>query len=169
MSTSIQTTLTVTNEMDVKLEAIRTLLKAYVPGLQNIMKGILPLGDESIPLPCIMFQPVSIDSQMITTAKTQIWHRFLFVYYVGGDNAEDVALKATDVAEILKKLFSNNALGDIAGANTNRFKNYEPYWIYSEMERIEISPAFKNGRQGGQPRYVAIGTFLLKVQTVKIE
>ena len=81
---------------------------------------------------------------------------------------DDAVVQATDVAEIFMKLFSNNALNDrgTIGA-TNKFKTNGSEWVDSEMSRVECSVPFLLGKPNA-PKYVALGNFQLRLQTVKL-
>jgi hypothetical protein len=159
------------NVLDEKVEAIRSLLTLYAGGLGKICKGILPPGDENIVVPSVYLQAAKIDAKMYTTGK---YHRFwpvAFVFFNGDDNPEKAVEKCTDAGIIFVKLFSNNALGDLQTANpaSLNFKQYNPYWINSEMTTISISGLIKwlgNAETG--PKYYSIGTFMLTLETAEI-
>lgn len=192
--TQIQTTLVapqgggLKDIIDDQVEAMRAIMRVYIPGLGNFLKGIRPIGDESIPVPCLMLQARKFDPQFITTAKMHRYTMVQMVYYVGNDNPETAALMCSNVAVILAKLFSNNGLSDIMpggvgfgvspygddpygdpypDANSNSFYQYDPYWLSATVTEAGISPLFKFWGDNG-PKYVAIGTFQLKLERVEL-
>jgi len=170
MSTIIQTTLgggTLVDQADSQIEAVRALIKTYIPGMANVQKGILLPGDELIKPPIIMLQARKPRPRMYTTAKFHTDRSIEFVFWVGNDNPEPATVLATNFGQIFEKLFSNNALADIGSTNSNKFKQYQPYWINSEMSGMDYSPAFKFWQEG--PKYIVGGGFTLDVQTVQIE
>lgn len=157
------------NLTDNMAEALLTLAKTYIPGITNFYKGVRPISSEDVQIPCLMLQPLNVDARMVTTAKYQKWYFFDFWFGVGDASVEKTTVKVTDVGEAFIKLFSNNALSDqgTAGA-TNKFKTNGTTWVDSEMTKVDYSVAFRLERPGGQngPKYVALGNFQLKVQTV---
>lgn len=145
--------------------------KKYIPGLANFYKGLRPISSEEIAVPCAMIQPMAIKPVMNTTAKFHKYRPFDIWYIVGSSTIEKTVEDATSVAEAFTKLFSNNALNDQGTAQeTNRFKKYSAggptdlNWLDSEMTTVEWSPAFLSGRPGG-PKYIAVGNFLLTLET----
>ena len=147
------------------------LTKQYIPGLSNLYKGLRPISSEEISIPCAMFQPMSIRADMNTTAKYHKYRPFDVWYVVGGSTIEKVNEDATSVAEAFTKLFSNNAKNDLGSASeSNNYKKYSAggpsdlNWLDSEMTTVEWSPAFLSGRPGG-PKYIAVGSFLLTLET----
>jgi hypothetical protein len=174
-NTKIQTTLIsrgassgLVNVTDGLTEILISLVKTYIPGITNTYKGLRPIDAEDVNVPCVMIQPVSIDPKMVTTAKFQKLYLFDFWYVVGAGTVDECVVQATDVAEIFMKLFSNNALNDQGTANnTNKYKTNGSNWIDSEMTRVECSVPFMLGKQNA-PKYVALGNFQLRIQTVSL-
>ena len=175
MNTKIQTNLItlgaasgLNNRWDEIAELLLDLCKTYVPGLPNRYKGLRPISAEDVNVPCVMVQPETVTLNMNTTAKYHKEYLFDFWYAVGGSTIDDTVIMATDVAEIFMKLFSNNALGDrgTVGA-TQKFKTNGSEWIDSEMTRVECSVPFLLGKPVG-PKYVSLGNFQLRLQTVTL-
>ena len=175
MNTKIQTTLIslgasagLDNVIDGLTELLLGLCKTYVPGLPNRYKGLRPITAEDVNVPCVMLQFDNVAPSMITTAKYQKLYLFDFWYAVGGSTVDDAIVQATDVAEIFMKLFSNNALNDrgTAGA-TNKFKTNGSEWVDSEMSRVECAVPILLGKPNA-PKYVSLGNFQLRLQTVKL-
>jgi hypothetical protein len=147
------------------------LIRQYAPGLSNFYKGLRPISAESISIPCAMVQPMSIAPMMNTTAKFHKKRPFDIWFVVGGTSIEECVENCTSVAEIFTKLFSNNAKNDLGSASeSNNYKKYSAggpsdlNWLDSEMTTVEWSPAFLSGRPGG-PKYIAVGSFLLTLET----
>ena len=176
-NTTIQTTLIslgqitgLANVTDNLTETLRGLFKTYIPGIpaESNYKGLRPVSSEDVKIPCTMIQPVSIAPAMKTTAKYEKIYTFDVWYVVGDDNVEGCVVKSTDIAEIFMKLFSNNALNDQGtAANTNKYKTNGTLWLDSEMSRVECSVPFVLGRPNS-PKYVALGNFQLRIQTVTL-
>lgn len=174
-NTAIQTTLVtlgagagLVDDVDGYIETFRTLMQTYVPGLPNFYKGLRPLAAEDIAFPCVMVQPVNLNSDMTTTAKTHTFWLFDFWYVVGDDSVDGCTVKMTNVGMIFRKLFSNNALNDrgTAGA-TNQFKTYGTNWVDSKMSKIDFGVPIKFDRPNGNT-YVAVGNFQLRLETQKL-
>jgi hypothetical protein len=105
---------------------------------------------------------------MITTGKYQRWYAFDLYFVIGNDSVDQTVQDAESAAEILAKLFSNNALSDLTGgAPTFKFKTYPSYWVNSEMGPISYSVPMLLGRPQG-PKYFALGQFEHKVQTFAV-
>ena len=173
-NTTIRTTLVspgqsagVVNDVDTLTEALMALFRSTIPGLPPI-KGLHNLGvndQDRAPIPCIMVQPENVAPSMVTTARFEKWYQFHLVFVLGAETPEECAVLVTDAGALMQKLFSNNALNDRNGANSNRYCNYSPYWIFSTMGNIAFEPAFLSGRTPG-PKYFAFGELHLRLQTV---
>ncbi|MFA5937593.1 MAG: hypothetical protein WC822_06985 [Candidatus Paceibacterota bacterium] len=176
-NTKIQTTLIslgqitgLANITDNLTETLMGLFRTYIPGIpaQSNYKGLRPVSAEDVKIPCTMIQLVSVDPAMKTTAKYKKIYTFDVWYMVGDDNVEGCVVKSTDMAEIFMKLFSNNALNDQGqAANTNKYKTNGNLWVDSEMSSVEYSVPFLLGRPNS-PKYVALGNFQLRIQTVTL-
>jgi hypothetical protein len=168
MSTAIQNTLGATNYTLAKLWSIRDLIKTYILGVQ-IYQGIKSVGSEDMVFPCIMLQPVSNKTKMINSAKFDTSYTFDIYWWVGSQNSEDCVLRVTDMGEILQKLFSNNALGDLNGAHTSQFMAYGSNWLDSKMTEIKYGPPLYLGDKPSRPKFAALGCFQITLQTVLIK
>ena len=175
-NTTIQTTLVtpgqssgLVNITDSFMETFKGLIRLYIPGIpySHIYKGLQPIESESVQLPCVMIQPVEIIPKMSSTAKYEKWYPFDFWFAAGAESVEDCIVKTTDIGEIFTKLFSNNALNDLTGAATNKFKTNGSDWMDSEMSKVMFGVPFLSGRPAG-PNYCALGIFNLKLQTQKL-
>lgn len=175
MNTQIQTNLIslgassgLVNVTDGLTDTLLTLCKTYIPGLPNRYKGLQPIESQGVSIPCVMLQPVSTAPAMNTTAKFQKFYLFDFWFAVGDGTVAATVVRATDAGEIFMKLFSNNALNDRTTATpTNKFKTNGSLWVDSEMTRVEYSVPFIMEKPN-YPKYVALGNFQLKLQTVNL-
>jgi hypothetical protein len=175
MNTRIQTTLVslgqvagLNNVIDELTETLVGLCKTYIPGIPNVKKGLRPIESEDVPVNTIMIQFLNVAPNMKTTAKYEKFYVFDFWYIIGDDSVDECMVKATDLAEIFMKLFSNNALNDQGQvANTNKYKTNGSQWQDSEMTRVECTVPFVLGRPNTS-KYVSLGNFQLRIQTVKL-
>lgn len=175
--------------LDDKVEAMRAVMRKWIPGLGQIRKGITAPDDEDagMVVPGIQIQARNVVASMKTTGKTSTFFTVDMVCYQGDNDPEMAIMKGTSVSMNLRKLFSNNALNDISAgdtgfgvspygtdaygdpypaAGTNSFKVYLPYWINSEQKRNEILPLYKFWRDDF--RFVSIVLFQLVCETFDI-
>lgn len=169
------------DRFDDKIEAIRAILRTYIPGVSNVLKGIRPPGDEEIPFPCFMVGAGGVRATMRSTAKYDTRWTVDVFWMVGDSNPEAAEQKGTNILMLLRKLFSNNA-STITGAGygngpygqdpygdpwpsaaANSFRQYLPYWVDSEQTKNDKSPLFKSFGDG--PKYTVVGHFSLTLQT----
>ena len=170
MSKSVDTTLTVINETDLRARAILNLISTYIPGLTGRYYGFRSLGSNDLSFPCVMVEPDSQNPAMLTTGKYHLRFNFSIFWFVYDNNAADVVTLATSVGEALVKLFSNDALGDLQTSNppTNRFKQYSGFWLTSEMTSVEISRTILNAYPN-RAKYMRAGIMRLMVEDVVIK
>lgn len=147
-------------------QEILTLVKTYIPGLVGRYYGYQNIGRADLSFPALFIEPMLIDYKMVTTGKTELWITYMLEWYILENNPTDAVSLCTYVADALKKLFSNNALGDIGSGNTNKFKNNPGFWIYSEMQNIEIGRSLRNPTPQNQDRYMRAGRMRFKIQDV---
>jgi len=167
MSEVIETNgITVTNHFDVKGTAIRDLIKQYIPGIPGVYYGFRNLGANDLDYPCIHIDPMNQKAEMLTLGKYHLFLEYGLFFFVRDNDPESIVTLVTSLAESLKKLFSNNALGDLSTTRTNKFKSYTGFWINSEMGLLEISRAFVNATADTQVRYMRAGLLRLKVEDV---
>ena len=142
---TIKTKLTVTNEAAVRGKALADLIKEYIPGF-HVYYGFRNIGadTEKISFPALFVDPEDVPDTMDSTGKTRIERVFDIMFFVLDNNPDDLLSLATSGMEALCKLFSNNALGDIASARTNKFKVYTPCWSNSEIRLAKIGRAIVN-------------------------
>lgn len=151
--------ITVTNDTDIRGQAIRDLIRLYIPGFSGCYYGYRSEGDNDIDYPAIFVEPAGQEAQMRTTGKYQIqWSYNLFLFVRDNDPLNITTLVSSGI-ESLVKLFSNNAFGNL----DNRFKAYDGYWIDSTMNSIEISRAYVNATPGNQARYMRAAMMRLTV------
>lgn len=164
---TVQTSLDVTNYFDVKGQAIVALIQQYVPGLQPYY-GFRSMGDNDLSYPHASIEPAMQDARMITLGKFHLKLTFNIFVFVKDNDPANVTSLICHAMESLKKLFSNNALGDLSTTFTNRFKAYSGYWIDSEMGSIEISRMYVNSVQDDSSRYLRAGLMRLTVEDVVV-
>lgn len=166
--TSIQTTLTgVGNQIDTLYQQLKGLFETYIPGIGNTYRGVISIGSEELKFPCILVQPVDDAVEQINSGKQQDWYTFDIYWYVCDSNWQATVKLSSDVGEILKKLFSNNALNDLGSASQRKFQVNPGYWIDSRMSVIRYAPPLIFDRPD-RPKYRTLGHFQLKLQTVTI-
>jgi len=166
MSEIIESNLTVTNYFDVKGQAIVDLIKTYIPGISGVYYGFRNLGSNDLDYPCLHVEPMNQKQDMLTLGKYHLFLEYGLFFFVRDNDPESIVTLVTSLAESLKKLFSNNALGDLSTTRSNRFKAYSGYWINSEMGLLEISRSYVNATADNQNRYMRAGLLRLKVEDV---
>lgn len=159
--------------IDQQIEAVKSIITQYVDGAGQVIKGIRPPGDESFPVPCVQVQALDIRPKMYATGKYRTNTKIWIVYYTADDNPEACDQKASDLAIIFRKLFSQNALNDITGAASQKFKQYaappanQSGWVNSEMTDIKKGPLMKWAIDPG-PKYVCVSSFELQILTTEV-
>lgn len=165
---SIQTQLTgVSNQIDTLYNQIKLLFEQYLPGVPNTYRGVISIGSEELAFPCILVQPVDDAAVQISAGKLQDWYTFDIYWYVADGSWQAVVKQSSDVGEILKKLFSNNALNDLSSSSSKKFQVNPGYWLDSKMSQIRYAPPLVFDRPN-RPKYRTLGHFQLKLQTVII-
>ena len=157
---------TFATDVETKGQQILDLIGQYIPGLVGRYYGYRNIGRSDITFPAVFVEPMTIDFKMVTTGKTQLWIEYMIEWYILDNRPEDAVSLCTYAADALKKLFSNNALDDIGSGNTNKFKNNPSFWIYSEMQNIEIGRSLRNPTPQSGDRYLRAGRMRFKVQDV---
>lgn len=165
---NVPTTLTVVNDVDVRGQAMVALIKQYI-GIQGYY-GFRSIGasEPSITLPCFMVDPKGERDKMVKLGKYRKQWDYSIYFYVSESSPDAIVTLASFVGEALVKLFSNNALGDLNGANTAKFKQYPNpgggyYWLNSEMTTLDWSSTFLSGAQQGQ-KYMRAGIMRLTIE-----
>jgi hypothetical protein len=153
-------------DIETKGQQILTLVKTYIPGFMGRYYGYQNIGKTDIAFPAFFVEPMTVDFKMVTTGKTELWIEYMLEWYILENSPADAVTLCTYIADALKKLFSNNALGDVGSGNTNKFKNNPGFWIYSEMLSIEIGRSLRNPTPQSQDRYMRAGRMRFKVQDV---
>lgn len=172
MATTIPTTLTVVNEADVRGLALRDLITSYV-SIQAYY-GFRTIGSTDIVFPCVMIDPLKEILKMDRLGKYRLQISYALYFYCQESNPDAIVSQATDIGEIFAKLFSNNALGDLNGANTSKFKQYPNpsggyYWLTSEMSEIAWSTSFLNATQDNLQTYMRAGLLRFDIEDVVIK
>ena len=140
----LNTTLTYVDFVEKRGKALRDLIKLYLN--LDTDYGQLLLTTPGLRYPHVFVDPRGNDDTKLVTVggKYQIEITYMLTWFVIDNSSQDVTTMATQIAEALKKLFSVNALGDIAGAHTQQFCTYPTFWDYSEMGTISLPPSFPN-------------------------
>ena len=157
---------TVTTDVDTRGQEILTLIATYIPGFVGRFYGYQTIGRIDIAFPAIFVEPMTVDFKMITTGKFELWISYMIEWYILENNATDAVTLCTYAADALKKLFSNNALGDLGNTNppSNKFKNNPGFWVYSEMETIEIGRSLRNPTPQNNDRFMRAGRMQFRIQ-----
>lgn len=171
-SVTIPTHLTsVVDDTSTAMYALRDLINQYIsfPG-QYI--GVRSLGAENIVFPCFMVEPMQKISKMDRLGKYRIHMTFVIYFYVVESNPEAIIQLCNSVGETMEKLFSNNALNDLNGANTSKFKQYPNpsggyYWLNSEMTSLRWSRTYVNAVPN--TRFMRAGVMTLDMENVVIK
>lgn len=159
--------------VDQQIEAIKALIGTYIAGAGEVFKGVRPPGDESFPVPCVQLQAQVVRPKMYALGKWLTHTEVMVVYFTADDNADNCDQKASDLAIIFRKLFSQNALNDITGAATTQFKRYvttpagQSGWIDSEMTEIQKGPLMK-WTIDNAGKYVCVSFFKLKLESTEV-
>lgn len=175
MSKTIATSLNVTNEIDIRGRAILDLIATYIPGFVGRYYGFRQLGSNETPIayPAIFVEPAGEDLRMITTGKFHLKITYNIWFFIVDNSPDDTLTLVTSCAEALAKLFSNNALGDLSTAGTNKFKAYSVgstvYWIDSEMTPIELSRSFVDAIPNSNARFMRAGNMRFEIQDVVVK
>lgn len=163
---AIQSNLTgVINETNVRGQAMAALIKKYL----NIDTefGLRTIGDNpQQTYPCIFVQPSNYDPELVMLGKYQIILPFTLYWYVIDNISADIVAYAADIGHNLEKLFSNNALNDLATTGSKKFVSYEPFWTEVMKFSFKISPAFLNPtatNNGG--KWMVFGTAPIDIRT----
>lgn len=165
---SIQTQLTgASNQIDNLYQQLKTLFETYIPGIPNVYRGVISIGSEELKFPCALIQPETDEATQINSGKQQDWYVFDIYWYVADSNWQATIKQSTDIGEILKKLFSNNALNDLSSSSTKKFMQNPGFWLDAKMSLIRYAPPLIFDRPN-RPKYRTLGHFQLRLQTVVI-
>lgn len=161
---TIQTDLVVVNETDVRGEALLALIKQHIT-FAGAYYGFKSLGaNPEIRFPALFVEPKSQIISQNTTGKYIIRITYAIYWYVIDNKAEDVVRYSSFIGEALIKLFSNNALGDLSTAFTNKFATYSGYWLYAEPKEINWSVNYLEADPtSNASRYMRSGRMLLEI------
>lgn len=161
---TVQTSLAVINETDVRGEALLALIRKYIT-FAGSYYGFRSLGaNPDIRFPALFVEPKAQSVQMNTTGKYVIRITYAIYWYVIDNKAEDVVRYSSFIGEALIKLFSNNALGDLSTAFTNQFATYSGFWLYAEPKEISWSVNYLEADPSSNAaRYMRSGRMLLEI------
>lgn len=156
----------VINEMDVRGEAMRDLIKKYL----NVTTyyPFTPIGDKpEIRYPCVFVQPIGQLPDLATTGKYKLTLTYAIFWYVLDNKAEDATQLGTYIMESLIKLFSNNALNDLdTPTSLKNFRAYEPFWTDSNWAaKLRVRPPLKGAVQGKDEEYMVFGGGVLEIES----
>lgn len=172
MSVTIPTTLTVVNETDVRGQALVALIKKYLTIQGYYGFRSLGVNADQLAFPCFMVEPKGQRPAMDRLGKYRKYWDYAIYLYVAENNQEAVTSLCSFVGEALVKLLSNNALGDLNGASTQKFKTYPNpitggyYWLDSEMHTLEWSANYLNANTS--IRYMRAGVMRFTIVDIVI-
>lgn len=168
----LNTSLAVTNETQVRGVAMLALIRKYLT-FRDGYYGFKSLGvsEEKIKFPVIFVQPRSQDAVMIGTAKWHITITYSLYWYVRDNKLQDVLAQVTNASEALVKLFSNNALGDLTTATTNKFKQYANpaggyFWLEAVIKGMDWTVPYLNPQVQPDARYECAGRMTVDIMDV---
>lgn len=171
MATTVPTSLTVINETDVRGKALLALITQYM-GVAGYY-GFRSIGAQQNPVsfPCVMIDPIKQDLKMERLGKYTLKISYSIYFYCQESSPDAIVTQATDIGEIMAKLFSNNALGDLQNTNppSNKFKTYPTFWLNSEMSEITWSTSFLNATPDQQQVYMRAGLIRFDIEDVVIK
>lgn len=144
----LNTTLTYIDYVELRGKALRDLIKQYLN--LDTDYGQLLLTAPNLRFPHIFVDPRGNDETKLSTTggKYEIDITYMITWFVVDNSPQDVTTMSSKIGEALKKLFSVNALDDMAGAHTQKFCAYPNFWQYSTMGAIMMPPAFPNPLSG---------------------
>lgn len=164
---TINSSLTVKNEVDVRGHAILELIKQYIT-FPSAFYGFKSIGaNPGMQFPVLFVEPKSQIPDMATTAKYRIKLTYAIYWFVRENAAEDAVAISSFIGEALIKLFSNNALSDLQSANppSNKFKQYSTFWLDSEMQEIRWSVNYLDPDVHGA-RYERAGRMMFQIEDI---
>ena len=174
MSVSINTSLTVINETDVRGEAMLALIKNYIT-FPNAFYGFKSIGvhKDELRFPVLFVEPKSMKAAMESMGKFKMKWTYAIYWYVRDNKAQDVISQSTFIAQALVKLFSNDALGDLQTTGTKKFKQYPNpsggyYWLDSEMTAIDWSVNYLDPEVAPRLRYERAGRMMVDIMDIII-
>lgn len=169
---TIPTLLTsVVDDTTTAMYALSNLIQSYIQFAGKYV-GIRSLGAENVVFPCFMVEPMQKVTKMDRLGKYRIHITFMIYFYVVETNQEAIIQLCNSVGETMEKLFSNNALNDLNGANTSQFKQYPNgsggyYWLNSEMTSVRWSRTYINAVPTA--KFMRAGVMTLDMENVVIK
>ena len=134
--------------------------------------GFRSIGSNpELTFPVLFVEPKSQIPELVSTVKYRMKWMFGIYWYVRESRSQDAVTNASLIGEQLKKLFSNNALGDInSGTPTKRFRQYANpsggmYWLDSEMKEIRWSTNYLDADPQGM-RYERAGRMMIEIMDI---
>lgn len=164
---AIQSNLTgVVDETTVRGQGMAALIKKYL----NIHTsyGLRNIGDyPNITMPILFVEPSpGYVPDLVMMGKYQIELTYFLFWYVVDSQPEDIVSLCSSIGHNLEKLFSNNALNDLATANppTHSFCNYPGFWTEVEAFSFRCLPTFKNPLPNPTGDWMRLGKGTIKIR-----
>lgn len=158
------------NEAYDRLVEIKRLTNLHAPDLQ-VYFGVRPLfaTAQGITFPCVFLDLEPTDSlrqDMIGTAKTIVKFKVKLHFFVFQQSREDLLQRVLTIAEFYKKLFSNNALGDLQGGNppSNKYIVDNGFWEKATILGIRIGKPFLSPTQSKAGGFGRGGEMVLELE-----
>ncbi|SRR5229473_1477102 len=151
MTITIPSTLSaLANDLDTSARAMRDLIQQKLT--VQAYYGFRSLGstDPLIAFPCVFVEPIGEKWEMVRLGKFRLTGQVELYWYCQESNQESIVSECLNIGSRLKKLFSNNALDDVGGANTNQYFQYPGYWLSCVMSSITYSTNFLNATSDNQ-------------------
>lgn len=156
----------VIDETSVRGQAMAALIHQYL-GLQTYYP-FRPVGDDqTIEYPCVMVDPRNQNPELANMGEYHVKLDYSLRWYVLDNNPTDCGLLCSYIGESLVKLFSNNALNDLATAAppSHKFCDYDPFWTDVTMMPWQQSPLFPNVINGRSEKYMRVGRMQIQIET----
>jgi hypothetical protein len=151
----IESTLTVTDHTSLRGHQVLTLIGNNIQGFTTQFYDWRVLGTSpDYTFPAVSVVPESVVPVMYTLGKWRTKFNFFIYWFCTENDLTIIPDYLTYVGWALKKLFSNNANGDLSGQH-----KMEPnFWFNSELGSIKYGRIFKNPDEptrGGM--YIQVG------------
>lgn len=134
--------------LKVRWNALCELIRSNI-SVGEVVRGLRSINVQD-KYPCVMVHNDWKLPELNTIGKYD--KRATFVIYVvtQGNSGEEAESDCVDIAEMVEKLLSNNALNDLAGAAPSfKYLNYPSYWNESKVGQMKVAPPIPVQRDAG--------------------
>lgn len=164
---AIQSKLTgVVPEIDNRGLAMCALISQYL--VLPVIYGRIAIGTD----PKIRFPYMTVESapgediEMYTMGKYQLTFSYLIDWFCIDNSPSDLTMLVNNIGENLSKLFSNNALNDLATVGaTHNFDSYEPYWTEVQKFGFRSTQSFRNPLSVQKESWMRLGRATISVRS----